>query len=248
MGSGGKRSWFAVDLREESSSGKAWARFFPGLLEVLTSTYLLVGLAVVVFSAGGYLMLVAPLLGGGAAQKEHLKSLRLKQAALAQEKEILVQEAMALAGLEAESPGWARVLEVLAGKVPEGVWLSKVSLEEEKSSKARRSQGSTQAEAKELRYFLVVEGRVEARRFPSALEPVSRMMEELKADPGFGSVVSNLELASTQLSKDDPFLLGFQLKGTWSPESWKTKPEEKIRELLSKGASPRKEDTGGKSP
>jgi len=245
--SGGKRTWFGVDLREGVSPGGSWFGFYPGLLELLTSAYTLVGLVLIVVLAAGYLMILEPLLGSDAAQREQLKALRIRQAALAQEKEILLQEAAELVGLEAQSPGWAGLLEALAEKVVEGVWLSRVSLEEEKGSKARRSTGGAQSELKESRLLMVVEGKVDTRRYPSALEPVSQMIRELKGDPRFGSVVSNLELASTQVSKDDPFLVSFELKGIWSPEAWKGKPQERVRQILSQDASPKGGPAGGKS-
>lgn len=246
--SGGKRTWFGVDLREGGSPGSSWSGLYPSLAEILTSVYVLAGLAVIVVLAAGYLMILEPLLGSDSAQVEQLKALRIRQAALAQEKEILLQEAAELAGLEAQSPGWAGLLEALAEKVPEGVWLSRVSLEEDKKSKARKSTGGAQSELKESRLLMLVEGRVEARRYPSALEPVSQLIRELKEDPRFGSVVSSLELASTQASKDDPFLVSFELRGIWSPEAWKGKPQERVRQILSEAALPKGGPTGGKTP
>lgn len=243
---GGKRSWFGVDLREEGSSGRNWSNFYATLGEFLTSTYALAGFTVLVLLVAAYLMLLEPLLGGDSARKENLKALRLRQAALAQEKEILFQEAAELAGLEAQSPGWAELLEALVQKLPEGVWLSRVSLEEDKSSKSRKS--GAQAEVKDTRLLMLVEGRVDARRFPSALEPVSKMIKDLKADPRFGSVVPNLELASTQASKEDPSMVSFELRGIWSPEAWKGKPQDRVRQLLSRATSPGNAPSGGKLP
>lgn len=246
--SGGNRIWFRVDLKEGGSSGRSWAGFYPGLLEFLTSTYVLAGLAVLVLAAAAYLTILEPLLAGDSTQKENLKALRLGQAALAREKEVLLQEAAELAGLEAQSPGWAGLLEALAEKVPEGVWLSRVSLEEEKSSQGRKATVGPQAEAKEPRFSVVVEGKVQVRRFASALEPLSKMIGELKGDARFGPVVSDLELASTQLSKDDPSLMSFQLKGTWSPQTWKGKPQDRVRQLLSGAAPPKAAPAVGKAP
>lgn len=245
---GGSKTWFKVDLREGGSKASSFSGFYTAFGELVTSGYALAGLAAVVLGAAGYLMILQPLLGSDSAQREHLKALRLRQAALTQEKEILLQEAAELAGLEAQSPGWAGLLEALAEKVPEGVWLSRVSLEEDKSSKSRKSAGGAQAELKDSKLLMVVEGKVEARRFPSALEPVSRMIRELKVDPRFGPVLSNLELASTQASKEDPFLVGFELRGIWSPELWKGKPQERLRQLLSGKLSPGGAPQGGKTP
>lgn len=230
--SGGRSTWFGVDLKEGGPSEGSWWGFYPALVEILTSGYLLGGLTVLVLAAAGYLMILQPLLGGDSAQREELKALRITQAALAQEKGILLEEAAELGNLKAQSPGWAAVLEALAEKVPEGVWLSRVSLEEDKSSKPRKSGAAAQGEPKETRLLMVVEGRVEARRFSSPLEPVSKMMRDLKEDVRVGSVVSNLELASTQVSKDDPFLVSFELRGIFSPEAWKGKPQDRLTRFL----------------
>jgi hypothetical protein len=228
---------FRIDLKEEGvSSARPWAGLYGSLVEILSSRYLLVGLGIILLLGAGYLVVIEPLLGAGAGQREHLRTLRLQQASLAQEKEAVMQEAVAMLGLEAQSPGWARLVLALAEKVPEGVWLSRVSLEEDRAAKARKSPGGPKAEAKNPRLVVVLEGRVDARRFPSVLEPLSVMMRQLKADPGFGPVVPDLELVNTQVTKEDPMAVGFEMRGHWSPEAWKGKPEERIRQMLS-GAS-----------
>ncbi len=247
-GSGGKRNWFGVDLREGVSKGRTWSNFYLNILETLTSTYLLAGLCLLVLLAAAYLMVAQPLFKSDSAQREHLKALRLQQAALAQERELLLQEARALASLEAESPGWAAVLGVLARKTPDGVYLSRVSLEEDKASKGRKGSSPGQTQAKESRLWVLVEGKVDVRRFSSALEPISMMLRELRAEPGFGSVVSHLELASTQVSKEDPSWVSFELKGIWSPDTLKGKPEDRVRQILSGAGSPKYMGAGGKAP
>lgn len=224
---------FRIDLGEGGKGQEnAWRALGVRVMELMGTTPALVVLASVLIVGVAYFALLAPLLGGHVGQRERLRELRLVQASLVQEKESTLQEVRAALALESESPGWAGLLATVGALVPDGVWLSRIAMEESKESRARRPIQGPQAQGTSANVFLVIEGFVDARRFSSVLEPLSRMVAQLQAEPGIGRILSNLELSSTQATKEDSRVVGFQIRGRWDPAELGPKPEDRMNKAL----------------
>lgn len=224
---------FRIDLGEGGKGQEnAWRALGVRVMELMGTTPALVVLASVLIVGVAYFALLAPLLGGHVGQRERLRELRLVQASLVQEKESTLQEVRAALALESESPGWAGLLATVGALVPDGVWLSRIAMEESKESRARRLIQGPQAQGTSANVFLVIEGFVDARRFSSVLEPLSRMVAQLQAEPGIGRILSNLELSSTQATKEDSRVVGFQIRGRWDPAELGPKPEDRMNKAL----------------
>lgn len=231
---------FRIDLGEGGKGQeKAWRALGIRVMELMGTTPALVVLASVLLVGVTYFLLLAPLLGGHVGQRERLREIRLIQASLAQEKESTLQEVRAALALESESPGWAGLLATIGALVADGVWLSRIALEESKESRVRRPAQGPQAQGTTVNVFLVIEGFVDARRFSSVLEPLSRMVGQLQAEPGIGRILSNLELSSTQATKEDSRVVGFQIRGRWDPAEFGSKPEDRINKALQEVLSKR---------
>ncbi len=190
----------------------------------------------------GYFAVFVPLFGVSPVHKAQLRDLRLLQANIQQKREGLLKEGRAALTVQTEAPGWADRIRAIGKHVPDGVWLSRIGLEEDRSKTARKPAPGPQSQPEPVKVFLVLEGRVDVRRFASPLEPISRFTDLLRGDPRVREVVPSLQLVSTQVTKEDPGVLAFQVRGLWNPETWKGKVEERIQKQLTAPAPAR---TGG---
>ena len=221
---------YAVDL-SEGRSPRRWRPQLNGerLLEVFTSTGVLIAMVGAVVLAVIYFTAVDLLRGKSSAEKAKVKELRLIQASFSKEKEALLEQTKTLLALKYQSPDWAARLRAIGDALPEGLWLTKIALQEPQTKKGAPS---SQPQPQAGKMLLLVEGRVDARSFSSVLEPLSLLVSRLKSDPELSSLVPDLELASLRSTKEDPMTMAFELKGTWDFGQWRGKPEERIKEEL----------------
>jgi hypothetical protein len=221
---------YAIDL-SEGRSARRWRPRLNGerLLEVFTSTGVLMAMVGAVVLAVAYFTAMDLLRGMSSQEKAKVKELRLIQASFAKERESLLEQTKTLLALKYQSPDWASRLRGIGDAVPEGLWLTRIVLQE---PQAKKGAPSSQPQPQAGKMLLLVEGRVDARSFSSVLEPVSLLVSRLKSDPELSSLLPDLELVSLQSTKEDPMTVSFQLKGTWDFGQWRGKPEERIKEEL----------------
>lgn len=221
---------YAIDLGEGRKASR-WRYRINGerLLEVLTSNWVFIALISTVVLAVAYFLAMDLVRGMAPEQKAKVKELRLIQGAVAKEKESMIEQAKVLLTLKSQSPGWAEKLRTIGHGLPEGIWLTKIALQEPQARKGGQPGQQQQWAGKML---ILVEGRVDTRSFASVLEPITLLVSRLKSDQEFSSLVPDLELASLQATKEDPMVVAFQVKGTWDWEKGKEKTEERIREEL----------------
>ncbi len=221
---------YAIDLSEGRST-RRWRPRLNGerLLEFFTSTGVLVAMVGAVVLALAYFAAMDLLRRGFSEEKAKVKELRLIQASFAKEKESLLEHTKILLALKYQAPDWPARLRAIGDAVPEGLWLTKIALQE---PQIKKGAPSSQPQPQAGKMLLLVEGRVDARSFSSVLEPVSLLVSRLKSDPQLSALVPDLELASLQSTKEDPMTVAFQLKGMWDFGQWRGKPEERIKEEL----------------
>ncbi len=200
-------------------------------MTLVTSTPFLALLVGVVLLGVAYFAVFVPLFGVAPVRKDQLRDLRLLQAGVEQQRASLLNEARAALQLQLDSPGWGARLQALGDHVPEGMWLTRVALEDDQPKGAKRRPAGQAAQSEPPKVYLIVEGMVDARRFPSPLEPISGYLRHLKEDPRIRDM-ANLDLASSTASKDDPLVVGFLLRGHWRPEATRGKPEERIQAVI----------------
>lgn len=220
---------YDIDLSEGS---RRWTPSIlllaEGLKRVVTSTPFMILLIGILVIGLGYFAVFVPLFKVSPVHKAQLRDLRLLQTGMEQQREGLMKEARAALQVQAEAPGWAKSLEALEQHLPEGLWLSRVALEEEQMKGPRPKTQAQQGQQEPPRKHLVIEGRVDGRQHVSPLEPISRFMMALEGDPRIGDVVSPLRLTSSAATKEDPTLVGFQVRGLWRPAD----PEKRLREWM----------------
>lgn len=220
---------YDIDLSEGS---RRWTPsvllLAEGLQRVVTSTPSIVLLMGILIIGLGYFAVFVPLFKVSPVHKAQLRDLKLLQTGMAQQREGLMKEAKVALHVQSQAAGWARSLAALEEHLPEGLWLSRVALEEEQIKGPRPKTQATQGQQEPPRRHLVIEGRVDGRQHASPLEPISRYMRDLQGDPRIGAVASPLRLTSSAATKEDPTLVGFQLKGLWRPVD----PEKRLQEWM----------------
>ncbi len=220
---------YDIDLSEGS---RRWTPSIlllaEGLQRVVTSTPFIVLLMGVLIMGLGYFALFVPLFKVSPVHKAQLRDLKLLQTGMEQQREGLMKEAKVALQVQAQAAGWGQGLAALEEHLPEGLWLSRVALEEEQTKGPRPKAQAPPGQGEPSRKHLVIEGRVDVRQHASPLEPISRYMRGLQEDPRIGEVVSSLRLTSSAATKEDPTLVGFQVKGLWRPAD----PEKRLQEWM----------------
>jgi len=234
-------AWWGDQLLEEtamrydidlSQGSRRWTPsillLVEGLRRIVTSTPFIVLLMGIVVMGLGYFAIFVPFFRVSPVHKAQLRDLKLLQSGIEQQREGLMREAKVALELQARAAGWAHRMAALEEHLPDGLWLSRVALEEEQIKGARPKPQTGQGKQEPPRKHLVIEGRVDARQHPSPLEPISRYMRGLQEDPRIKEVVSSLWLTSSAATKEDPALVGFQVRGLWSPAD----PEKRLQEWM----------------
>lgn len=220
---------YDIDLSEGS---RRWTPsvmlLAEGLQRVVTSTPLIVLLIGILIIGLGYFAVFVPLFKVSPVHKAQLRDLKLLQTGMEQQREGLMKEAKAALQVQSQAAGWAESLAALEEHLPEGLWLSRVALEEEQVKGPRPKTQATQGQEEPPRKYLVIEGRVDGRQHASPLEPISRYMRDLQGDPRIGEVVSPLRLTWSAATKEDPTLVSFQVKGLWRSAD----PEKRLQEWI----------------
>ncbi len=225
----------AMRMRYEIDLGEGSRRWTPsilllaeGLQRAVTSTPFIVLLMGILIIGFGYFALFVPLFKVSPVHKAQLRDLKLLQTGIEEQREGLMREARVALQVQAQAARWAQVWAALEEHLPEGLWLSRVALEEEQIKGPRPRTQAQQAQQEPPRRHLVIEGRVDGRQHASALEPISRYMRGLQEDPRIGEAVGSLRLTSSAATKEDPTLVGFQVKGLWRPPD----PEKRLQEWM----------------
>jgi len=218
---------YDIDLSEGS---RRWTPSIlllaEGFRRIVTSTPFIVLLMGIVIMGLGYFGIFVPFFRVSPVHKAQLRDLKLLQSGIEQQREGLMREAKVALELQARAAGWAHRMGALEEHLPEGLWLSRVALEDEQIKGARPKTQAGQGRQEPPRKHLVIEGRVDARQHPSPLEPISRYMRCLQEDPRIREVVGSLSLTSSAATKEDPALVGFQVRGLWSTAD----PEKRLQE------------------
>jgi hypothetical protein len=213
-----------------------WAPSFASVIErvkrILSSTPTIILLTVILVVCLGYFLVLAPLLRQPADQKGQLQELRLQLQTLEQQREALIQEGNVAMQITDLASGWAPLIHAIGGLVPNGLWLSRIALEEEQRPGAPRVTPSTQTGWEPSTKYLVIEGMVDTRRHDSPLEPISAYMDGLRREEGIRKELTSIELVSSHATEDDPGILVFKIKGQWMPGGGQGTLEDRVKVRL----------------
>jgi hypothetical protein len=203
------------------------------LQRIMTSTPIIVFLTGVLVLGLGYFAVFVPLFKVSPVHKTQIRDLKLLEKSIDEQRDALLREAKAALQVQGEAPGWTARILALGEDVPDGLWLSRVALDEEQPKAGRRRPTGAQAQPESAQIYLIIEGRVDTRLFPSPLEPISRYLARVREDPRIREVIGALELVNTSATKEDPMVVSFQLKGLWTPGGPAgKKPEDRIQALI----------------
>ncbi len=227
---------YDIDLTEGSkrwapSLAPSWDRLY----RTMTSTPFIAFLIGILVLGLGYFAVFVPLFQVSPVHKAQIRDLRLLEKNIAEQRDALLREAKAALQIQGEAPGWSARIISLGEDVPEGLWLSRVALEEEQPKAGRRRPTGPQGQPEPAQTYLIIEGRVDTRLFSSPLDPISRYLGRVREAPEIREVISSLDLVSSSATKEDPLVVSFQLKGLWTPGGLGGKPEERIQSSLRAG-------------
>jgi hypothetical protein len=204
----------------------------------LVSTPFILTLVVVLALGVGYYGVYVPLFRSSPFYKSQLRELNLMLKGIAKQREELIGEAEVAYKTHLTAPGWTSRILAFGEHVPEGLWLNRLALEEEKPQRARgrRTSGERAGTAQPTK-FLVIEGQVDTGPYPSSLELISQYLRKLNGDPRIREVVHALHLVSSEVKKGDPTVVTFHIRGPWKQEPLQGKLEDRIENWLKINAS-----------